>query len=160
VQHTSFGHLVCSCSIVLALDHPFLVNSKSFLQKERSFVGPLIATPILAHLESGHIWTHGLQDLMLCTRKNPEMVLDLATYVRGNGPSVFAQRYCVPALPGLGTLLSGSLDLPAFGDCGGTCRKNGSQNVGIWSPWLDPGSGVFLTLIFLTGLTVELAFNC
>jgi hypothetical protein len=41
---------------------------------------------------------------MLCTRKNPEMVLDLATYVRGNGPSVFAQRYCVPALPGLGIL--------------------------------------------------------
>ncbi|CAL1163298.1 unnamed protein product [Cladocopium goreaui] len=40
------------------------------------------------------------EDLMLCTRKNPEMVLDLATYVRGNGPSVFAQRYCVPALPG------------------------------------------------------------
>ena len=31
---------------------------------------------------------------MLCTRKNPEIVLDIATYVIDKGQSVYAQRYC------------------------------------------------------------------
>ena len=37
---------------------------------------------------------------MLCTRKNPEIVLDIATYVIDKGQSVYAQRYCTNDLQG------------------------------------------------------------
>jgi len=40
------------------------------------------------------------EDLILCTRRNPEIVLDIATYVIDKGQSVYAQRYCTNDLHG------------------------------------------------------------
>lgn len=40
------------------------------------------------------------KDLILCTRRNPEIVLDIATYVIDKGQSVYAQRYCTNDLHG------------------------------------------------------------
>ena len=125
-------------------------------------MGPLIAN--YPNFDTSGIWTYLDPWLAGLDALYPQESGDgpgFGHVRQGEWPQCVCPTLLCASAPGSwDPLLSGSLDLPAFGDCGGTCRKNGSQNVGICSPWLDPGSGVFLTLIFFTGLTVELALNC
>ena len=43
---------------------------------------------------SSRNWHLAREDLMLCTRRNPDVALDMATYIIEPGHSVFSQRFC------------------------------------------------------------------
>ena len=44
--------------------------------------------------DSSSGWNMAREDLMLCTRRDPDVALDIATYIIEPGRSVFSQRYC------------------------------------------------------------------